>query len=180
VIVDDQQYLAAITAEPANLDRQLAYADWLAEQDQTRAEVLRTWVEIVRTTVDVESVTRLVELKARYRALILQIAEAGQIPWLQAVQAARGAWINPDVAEKFVRTVLVRVYDARLAATWPLKVKHAVLDSRWVVEPVDPLPPEARTGIRSLNYFVAQGTGDVSDVASMPKPKTTPVPPAQD
>jgi hypothetical protein len=105
------------------------------------------------------------QLKQQYRDLILKLPDLGHIPWLKAVQAAR-PWINPDVAEKFVRVILARVYDAEVASTWPLKVSRAILDSRWTVEPRDPLPPEPGTNIRSLRYFVEAGTGDVSDVAS--------------
>jgi uncharacterized protein (TIGR02996 family) len=163
--MDDQQFLAAIAADPGDLDRQVAYADWLADRDEARSELLRTWVEISRAPFTVDSAPRMGELKQRYRELILTMPDAGHIPWLQAVQAAR-LWINPDVAEKFVRVILTRVYGAEVAASWPLKVRRAMLDSRWTVEPGEPLPPEPGTGIRSLQYFVEAGTGDVSDVAS--------------
>jgi uncharacterized protein (TIGR02996 family) len=163
--MDEEGYLTAIAEAPRDLDLQIAYADWLAAVDPDRADLLRSWVEIVRSPTEPGTIPRLGELKARYRELLLRIAGAGGIPWLQRLNRSR-EWIDPNVAEKFVRVMLARAYGTELAATWPLRVDPAVLDDRWTIEPVNPLPPEPGTGIRPLRFFSNCGTGDISDVAS--------------
>jgi uncharacterized protein (TIGR02996 family) len=163
--MDEEGHLAAIAATPADLELHVAYADWLAGVDAYRAELLRAWVEVVRSPVEPGSMARLAELKARYRELLIRIAEADGIPWLRRLNQAR-EWASADVAVKFVRVVLARNYDENLAASWPLRPQHAMLDDRWTVEPVEPLPPERGSSVTSLRFFVAPGTGDVSDVSA--------------
>ena len=163
--MDEESYLTAITKTPTDLNLQIAYAEWLATLDQVRADLLRSWVEIIRTPAEPGTISRLEELKTRYRDLLLQVAETEGIPWLQRLNQAR-LWIDAGVAEKFVRVILARAYGTELAASWPLRVNPAILDDRWTVEPVNPLPPEPGTGIRTLRFFSDCGTGDISDVAS--------------
>ena len=82
--MNDDAFLQAILANPDNEVRWLIYADWLAEQGDSRADVVRAHPEVRRV------VAQLMTAKATPFDLIERRASAGHNGFLRTLVCAGG------------------------------------------------------------------------------------------
>ena len=172
--VPEKKFLAAIKKATGDLTAHLAYADWLAEQNQgSRAAALRAWAEFIRIPVTEVGMKGVVAAYHNYRdSLKLKDAE-----WIDALEKIR-PWIPTSLAEKIVRVCLDDARGAAEAATWTVDVSPCFLDDRWSGGYRGELEADGKKTRQSGAFFIDQITGNCSDDTSAAREIATSLLPA--
>ncbi len=154
----EQGFLTSIKKAPDDLTAHLAYADWLAEQNQgSRAAALRAWAEFTRIPVTEVGMKGVVAAYHNYRdSLKLKDAE-----WIDALEKVR-PWIPVPLAEKIVRVSLDDAHGAAEAVSWTVDVSPCFLDDRWSGGYRGELEQNGKTTRQSGAFFINQVTGNCS------------------
>ena len=154
----ERGFRAAIKKHPDDLTAHLAYADWLAEQNQgSRAAALRAWAEFVRIPVTAVGMKGVVTTYYTYRdSLKMKDGE-----WIEAMEKVR-PWLPRALTEKIVRVCVDDLYGPAEAVAWAVDVSPCFFDDRWSGGYRGELTDNGKTTRREGAFYIDPVTGSVS------------------
>ncbi len=152
----DADFLLAMTAAPDDTTISLVYADWLEEQGDRHADLLRVWRELSNVPYSEETIARIQALAASY----LERVRQADPKRLAQVGRAR-VWIGRELAEKLVR-VYLRVRHGRKEDRQSVGFKSWPYDVEWHLYYWRQPPTHKRTSWRSkTSLWVHKVSGEI-------------------